>query len=193
MRSIRYIVSEFYLLKTGKIYYNKDIKVISAKGDKMKKQKIYLDTTIISYLQQEDSPKETEITLKLWDEIKLRKYDACISDAVFVEVKNCGEPKRTFMLEKISEVLLEILEINQDIKILAQKYIAEGIIPQNYKDDALHIAASTYYNCDFIISWNFSHIVRDKTIIGANGINRLLGYKDIGLISPQSIINIEEE
>ena len=158
----------------------------------MRKLKIYLDTSIISYLQQEDSPKETEITQKLWNEIKMGKHDAYISETVLLEIYNCPEPKQAFLLQQIAEVNLKVLDIHEDIKILAQKYVTENIIPKKYLDDATHIAMATYYICDFIVSWNFKHIVRGKTIIGVNGINKLMGYREIGLISPQSIIEEEE-
>ena len=36
----------------------------------MKKQKIYLDTSVISYLHQEDAPEKMRDTLKLWEILK---------------------------------------------------------------------------------------------------------------------------
>ena len=35
---------------------------------------------------------------------------------------------------------------------LAKRYIAEGIIPERYEDDALHIAVASINNLDAIIS-----------------------------------------
>jgi hypothetical protein len=43
-------------------------------------------------------------------------------------------------------------------------------------------------NCKVIISWNFKHIVRVKTILGANGINKLEGYGEIEIASPESML-----
>ena len=45
------------------------------KGDKMRKRKLYIDTSIVSYLQQDDALEKTKITLKFWEEIKQAKYD----------------------------------------------------------------------------------------------------------------------
>lgn len=36
----------------------------------MRRQKIYLDTSVISYLYQEDAPEKMKDTLKLWEVIK---------------------------------------------------------------------------------------------------------------------------
>ena len=71
---------------------------------------------------------------------------------------------------------------------MAQKYINEGIIPQKYQDDALPIALATYNEADSLITWNFKHLVKLKTIRGINGINRMLGYKELEIVTPQSWI-----
>jgi hypothetical protein len=52
-----------------------DIIEIQRQGHLMKNLKIYLDTSVLSYLQQEDIPKEMNITLGLWDKIKMCKYN----------------------------------------------------------------------------------------------------------------------
>lgn len=158
----------------------------------MKKLKIYLDTSVLSYLQQEDTLNEMNITLELWDKIKMGKYNVNISDAVLLELYECPQPKQDFLLSQLENVNFTVLDVNEDIRELAIRYINEGIIPKKCFDDATHIATATYYNCDCIVSWNFKHIVRDKTIIGANGINKLMGYKDIIIISPQSMFEGDE-
>jgi hypothetical protein len=35
----------------------------------MRKLKIYLDTSVISYLKQEDAPENMNYTMKLWEQI----------------------------------------------------------------------------------------------------------------------------
>ena len=41
----------------------------------MRKLKVYLDTSVISYLQQEDAPERMKDTLALWKEFENKKYD----------------------------------------------------------------------------------------------------------------------
>ena len=82
----------------------------------------------------------------------------------------------------------EIVSVNEDVYLLAQKYIDEGIIPQTYQDDALHIALATFNEADALISWNFKHMVKLKTIRGVNGINRMLGFRELEILTPQSLI-----
>ena len=68
-----------------------------------------------------------------------------------------------------------------------------GIIPAKYQDDAFHIALASVLDCNAIVSWNFTHMVKLKTIIGVNSINLGLGYKEIEIVSPMSIVREEEE
>lgn len=45
----------------------------------MYKKRIYLDTSVISYLYENDSPEKMRITLNLWDLFKRELYDIYIS------------------------------------------------------------------------------------------------------------------
>ena len=46
------------------------------------KIKVYLDTSVISYLDQQDAPTEMNQTHQVWEKIKNGKYDVYISDVV---------------------------------------------------------------------------------------------------------------
>ena len=83
---------------------------------------------------------------------------------------------------------LEIIEISDEMVALAEKYISEGVFLSKYMDDATHVAAASVIGCTAIVSWNFKHIVKLKTIIGVNGINRFMGYREIEIITPEIII-----
>lgn len=44
-----------------------------------RKLKVYLDTSVISHLQQEDVPEKMADTRQLWEMFKNRKYDVYLS------------------------------------------------------------------------------------------------------------------
>ena len=70
----------------------------------MRKQKIYLDTSVVSYLYQEDSPEKMHDTLKLWEIFKSNRYEVCISNIVMNEIYECGEEKLRIVLEYLNEI-----------------------------------------------------------------------------------------
>jgi predicted nucleic acid-binding protein len=152
----------------------------------LKKTKLYLDTSVPSFLFAEDSPERREVTIQFWDILKLGLYDIVISEVLLAEISRSAMPSAQELEDRLSELVVEIVSVNEDIFALAQKYIDEGIIPQKYQDDALHIALATYNEADAVISWNFKHMVKLKTIRGVNGINKMLGYKELEILTPQS-------
>lgn len=82
----------------------------------------------------------------------------------------------------------EVLSVDEEIDRLADKYIAEGIIPAVYRDDALHIALASVKGLDILVSWNFKHLVKHKTRVEVTGVNTLLGYKAIDICTPWEVI-----
>ena len=159
----------------------------------MRKLKIYLDTSVISYLKQEDAPKNMALTIQLWEQLKNDEFVVYISEIGLAEIGECAEPKRTILMEYLAEIRYEKIYLNDEILLLADKYIEQGIIPGMYRDDALHISAATVFDCNVVVSWNFKHMVKLKTIIGVNGINKLMGYGEIEIFPPNIIIGEDDE
>jgi len=60
----------------------------------MKKLKIYLDTSVISYLDQQDAQEKMEQTKELWDIFKTGKYEIVLGATNFDEIEKCSEDKK---------------------------------------------------------------------------------------------------
>ena len=71
---------------------------------------------------------------------------------------------------------------------LARKYLDAGILQPKSFDDCQHIAYACVYNCDMVISWNFKHIVKVKTITGVKSVNALAGYREMPIYTPTMLI-----
>jgi len=67
--------------------------------------------------------------------------------------------------------------------------VTEGVVPEKYSTDAIHIAAATVAGLDFIISLNFRHIVKHKTIIQTEIINAREGFKRVFIYTPAEVID----
>ena len=55
-------------------------------------------------------------------------------------------------------------------------------------DDCRHIACATINKVDYLVSWNFKHIVNVFRIRGYNAINIKNGYIPLDIRSPKDII-----
>lgn len=148
--------------------------------------KIYLESSVPNFLFHDDSPEKQEITKKFFKE-KLIKHKGFISDLVLDELEKTPEPKRSKLKEIIIKHKLKALKLNEKAKVLAEKYIQEGIIPQKYSTDALHIAIAVINKIDVLVSWNMEHIVKLKTIKGVNEVNKRLNYPNIFINTPEEI------
>ncbi len=61
----------------------------------MRKLKVYLDTSVISHLMQEDVPEKMADTRQLWEMFQAGKYDVYLST---VTLRNCRKIKSPFIL-----------------------------------------------------------------------------------------------
>jgi len=152
----------------------------------MKLLKVYFETSVFNFAFADDSPVEKDITLKLFNKIK--DYEVYISEIVIREISRAPEFKKKQLFNLINKYEFKELEFDRESEELAKWYIKEGVIPEKYEEDAFHIAIASVNNLDVLISWNFSHIVKLKTKMRVAGINRMLGYKEIEIVSPWEVV-----
>jgi len=159
----------------------------------MRKLKIYLDTSVINFLFADDVPEKKDITKSLFEEIAQGKYEVYISELVIAEInKTKDEEKKSKLLKIIQKYQLKELPRSEEVYFLAEKYIESKIIPARFEEDAVHIAYAVVNDLDVLISWNMRHIVRLKTRWGVNSINKIEGYKEIEIVSPEEVIEDED-
>lgn len=157
----------------------------------MRKLKVYLDTSVVSHLLQEDVPEKMADTRQLWEMFKDGKYDVYLSTVTLKEIQNCPEPKKTQMIDYLNQIQYITLDITEDVISVANKIIDMGILTQKSFDDCQHIGVAVINECDCIISWNFKHIVNVKTIRGVRAITNLEGYIMIEIWNPSVLLESE--
>jgi predicted nucleic acid-binding protein len=157
----------------------------------MKKLRIYLDTSVISHLDQQDAPERMGETRQLWEEIKAGKFDVVISDVVVAEINRCEESKRNILTAYLKEIDCDVIEIDDRTFEIASHFVDLGFLREKSLDDCRHIAAAITSDCDVIVSWNFKHIVNPKTAHGVKVVTALENHKDVLIFSPSSLIGGE--
>ncbi|TXD82217.1 type II toxin-antitoxin system VapC family toxin [Subsaximicrobium wynnwilliamsii] len=154
----------------------------------MKKQRIYLDTSIFGGLHDEEFKDYTE---PLFERVKKSEFEIIYSNVTEQELENAPDRIRATveLLPKDSTVY-----VKSDIESanLAKKYIDEGVVGPTSYADCLHIAMATIHNANILISWNFKHIVNVVRIVGYNSVNIAEGYKPIDIRSPRELMTYED-
>jgi predicted nucleic acid-binding protein len=159
----------------------------------MKKLKIYLDTTIISYLDQKEKPERMKETHNLWEKIKAGEFEAVISDIDIAEINGCNENKRSKLYEYLSQINYILIQSDEKAVEIATKIVDLNILKQKSFLDCQHIANAIVSGCDAIVSWNFRHIVNHKTMMGVKAVTALEGYTDLLIYAPTVLIEGEED
>ena len=154
----------------------------------MRKQKIYLETTLFNYYFDEDRDAHAD-TVRLFEECAEGKFEPYTSDYVVKEIVNAPAEKCEKMLELIDRYSITIIAASDEIDVLAERYVIEGALPSGSLVDASHIAAASVNALDKIVSLNFRHIVKERTIKITGAINTLLGYNMIEINSPMEVID----
>jgi hypothetical protein len=103
---------------------------------------------------------------------------------VIRELEAATDTLREDRLRQVSKYAVEVIPASDEARGLATAYIEAGIIPPAYGTDGFHIVAATVGGLDFIVSLNFRHIVKRKTIEETELINYREGYKHIGIYTP---------
>ena len=98
------------------------------------------------------------------------------------------EPKLSVLLRFLEEIDYMLIEISEAMEAYADALIEDGILTTKSRADCLHIASAVISDCDMLLSWNFRHILRIKTVNGVRSVSARLGYKGIDIIPPSMIV-----
>ncbi|MEW6203544.1 MAG: PIN domain nuclease [bacterium] len=151
----------------------------------MKKETLYLDTSAPSAFYDERLKERQKATIRFWTDV-LPNYQVYVSG---ITIKELEDTKSETLRRNLNKLVkdFKMLKTNKKIEDLAQVYIKRGIFPERYIDDALHEAATSFYEISYLVSWNFEHLVKVKTRRLVNSINILEGYREIEIVSPQEL------
>ncbi len=153
------------------------------------KQRIYIDTSDFGG-HFDDEFKEH--TIPLFDRINAGEFVILYSTVTQEELENAPINVKQ-LVQSLKVELTEFLDTNEDVVDLATEYITENVVGKTSYADCLHIALATINRADFLVSWNFKHIVNIERIRGYNAINIKNGYKQLEIRSPREFEKYEDD
>ena len=127
-------------------------------------KRIYIDTSVFGgYFDAEFEPS----TKPFFERIQKEKTKIIISEILELEIYKVPEHIIDFY-ESIPEDIVEKVELTNEVRELAEKYIVEKVVGKTSRIDCQHIAIATISRADVLASWNFKHIVNLEKIRGYN-------------------------
>ncbi|MDR2706240.1 MAG: hypothetical protein LBC02_10720 [Planctomycetaceae bacterium] len=152
----------------------------------MKAIKIYLDTSVISML---DNPDLGAVTRKFFELAKQRGCQFVISEIVKKEIDGITNTNKGAAASQIIESLnCVLLPYSQESYDLARTYVLEGILTENHVNDLRHVAYATVFGCSVIVSWNRRHIAKPIKIQKLNACNIKNNYPAIVIYTPEEFL-----
>ena len=153
------------------------------------RQKIYIDTSVFGgYFDEEFA----EHTIPLFDRHRNNEFTLLFSTVTQDELENAPEKVKD-LVKSLKTEYTEFLDTTDEAIDLATEYITEKVVGQTSYADCLHIAIATINRADFLVSWNFKHIVNVQRIRGYNAINIKNGYKQLEIRSPREFEKYEDD
>lgn len=129
------------------------------------KPKVYIETSVISYLTAMPSndlrAMANQNTTAEWWEARKGEYNIVASDVVISEASLGNPDAAERRLAIISDIPL--LQVSNEARLLASSLINEHALPKKAETDAYHVALAAVNGIDYLLTWNCTHIANAHT------------------------------
>jgi predicted nucleic acid-binding protein len=149
------------------------------------KLQVYLDTSVFSAYLDDTNPERMNLTRYFWK--CLKDFDVNISEQVLAEIAATPDAKRKQKLENLTKGL-RVLSLTSDAEELSFEYLRHGAVPERFRNDAIHLSIATLQGMDYLLSWNFKHLVNEKTRRIVNMVNQLRGLRQLLIVTPPEML-----
>lgn len=154
------------------------------------KPKVYIETTVVSYLVARPSEDTTlgtrqQVTRQLWEDYS-DNFEFIVSDIVITEIRQGDKIAAQRRIDAL--VGLTVLDVPSEAVMLAQDLIDDGAVPKESQTDAQHIAVAVVHGIEYLTSWNYRHIVNESKRQHIDQVCRTSGYQPTILCTPAELI-----
>jgi predicted nucleic acid-binding protein len=151
---------------------------------------VYLETTVIGYLTSR--PREDPIvaghqqTTRDWWQTAGDRFELVASELV---IQECSAGDQTAAEERLEALAgITLLQTTSDAEQLAEALIAGHAVPESNPEDALHIALAVVNGIQYLVSWNFRHIVNAAVRSTIERVCRNAGYEPPTICTPEELM-----
>jgi hypothetical protein len=159
------------------------------------KQRVYIETTIVSYLTSKPSrdlivAAHQAVTREWWEEQR-EQYELCTSELVLAEAARGDFASAGQRLQILSG--MPLIPTTDKVTALARSLVKRGLLPEQASADAMHLALATVDDTDILLTWNCRHLA-NPIIIGQIGrFVRTMGYELPTVCTPDEFLDAMSE
>jgi hypothetical protein len=130
------------------------------------KSKLYLETTIVSYLVAKPSRDAVtagiQVATRDWWRRRLNDFEVFVSDVVLMEAAAGDAGYARKRLEALAA--FPALRPTAASQALAHALVDSGVLPAKASGDAAHIALAAAHRIHFLLTWNCRHIANAEIL-----------------------------
>ena len=157
------------------------------------KRKVYIESSVVSYYTGRSSRDvviagRQQSTQDFWPPLS-RELLPHVSALVVKEAGNDDPEMARKRLDAIHS--FSVLATTPDSERLAAEILASHGIPEEYPEDALHVAIAAIAGMEFIVTWNFSHINNPFTKMMIRQTVENAGYECPEIVPPDAFLGDE--
>jgi hypothetical protein len=154
------------------------------------KGKVYIETTVVSYLAARRSKNLIvaghQATTRKWWRERRQDFDLYCSQLVIQEA-SAGDPKaaarRLHLLAGVP-----VLTATDAIADLTRLLMKSGGIPREAPEDAAHVAFAVMNGMDYLLTWNCRHIANAQIRNNLSATCSMAGYQLPVICTPEELL-----
>lgn len=150
--------------------------------------KVYVETSALGFYFDDRSPRERDAVRALLARIERGELEGLTSEATLDEVREAPSALATRLLEVLERTGVRVVGVSREAEELAEAYLAAGIIPRTFENDAVHVAVSVLSGVDVIASNNLKHLANYRAVESVNNLNRGRGLSPIDIRTPEALL-----
>ena len=150
------------------------------------KQSLYLETSVVGAYLDNDDAFRRDLTMRWWERER-GEYETVTSILVRREIEQTREPYRTSYLNLLKP--LTELKFIEEVKILAEGYLSRGIFHRKFIADAFHAAFASFYEINYLVTWNFGHLANVRKQARLRAFNAAAGFSSPVIVTPEFLVH----
>lgn len=154
------------------------------------KERVYLETTVVSYLAARPSrdlilAAHQQLTRQWWEE-RRNRFDLYISQLVLNEAGGGDAEAAAARLGLLDG--LPLLPLTDEVRDLAKGLLKARVLPQKAEIDSAHVAVAAVHEMDVLLTWNCRHLANGLILGNVGRYLRAQGYEAPTICTPDELM-----
>lgn len=160
----------------------------------MHRPRVYVETTIPSfYFDERHAPEivaQRHWTREWWSDAEQR-YELVTSVVVWGEILRGPEHRQLQWVQLLRRV--QLLGFEPRLRAIEATYIAQKVMPAVRDGDALHLAFDSYYECHYLVTWDYRHLANANKFQHIRHVNVKLGLFVPEIVTPRELMGVQDD